>query len=173
MAVTREKKETVVKALGDIVRNAGSVVFVHFKGLTVANANEMRQSLREKGVGYTVTKKTLLRRALSDAGVTGTEPALEGEIALAYSSDAMAAAKNIAAFQKKLEDAVMPVGGIFEARYITGDEVKNLALIPSREELYGQFVRVLSAPMRGAVTVLNGPLRSLVGALDQIARSRV
>ncbi|MBI4121313.1 MAG: 50S ribosomal protein L10 [Parcubacteria group bacterium] len=172
MSNARVKKEAIVNELADIVSNAGSVVFVHFKGLTVAGVSKMRRELRKAGVTFTVVKKTLLRRVLGGSKVLGDVPALEGEIAIAYSEDPVAAAKGIATFQKELADAVVPVGGIFEARYLTQAEIKALAAIPGRMELYGQLVGLLNSPIRGTVVVLNGVTRSFVGVLDQIAKSK-
>lgn len=172
MSTKRKEKEEIVSKLNDVFKSAGSVVFVHFKGLTVASVSKMRRELRKTGVTFTVVKKTLLRRVLGGSGVAGDAPKLEGEIAIAYSADPVAAAKGIATFQKELADAVVAVAGIFEARYLTQVEVKALAAIPGRQELYGQLVGLLNSPIRGTVVVLNGVTRSFVGVLDQIAKSK-
>src|SRR5581483_3564408 len=83
MAITKQKKAEIVAKVGDITKEAKTLVFATFKGLTVAEQNEMRKALRAQSVGYTVAKKSLLRRALDAAGYEGSMPALEGEIALA------------------------------------------------------------------------------------------
>ena len=77
MAITKVKKQEVTEKIADSVKDAASVVFVHFKGLTVGDTSAMRKSLREGGVGYYVAKKTLIRRALADKGYEGTMPELQ------------------------------------------------------------------------------------------------
>ena len=172
MAITRQKKVEIVSKVTDALKDAQAVVFVKFHKLTVANANAMRRGLRGAGVGYTVAKKTLIRRVLADMKISGEIPALEGEIAVAYSTDMIAPAKSVAEFAKKFKEQVMSVGGIFEGRYIGSAEVNQLASIPSREVLYGQFVTILNAPIQQTVTTLHGVVRSFVSALDQIAKSK-
>ncbi len=172
MAITREKKETIVRKASDILGNAQAVVFVNFHGLNVARVSAMRSGLREKGVGYAVLKKTLVKRVLREAGIEGDMPSLDGELALAYSADAIAPAQGVAEFQKKFKDALTPLGGIFESRYITAEEVQRLASIPSRHVLYGQLVGLMNAPIQQTVGVLNNVVGSLVIALDQIAQKK-
>src|SRR5690606_32004477 len=87
MAITKEKKQEVVAKVADALSNAVSVVFVHFKGLSVADTSAMRKQLRGEGIGYYVAKKSLIRRALADKGYEGELPNLEGEIALAWSAE--------------------------------------------------------------------------------------
>jgi large subunit ribosomal protein L10 len=82
MAITRQKKEEIVAKVSDSLKKAKTLVFANFKGLTVAEQNEMRKALRAQNVGYTVAKKTLIKRALDTASYAGTLPELEGEIAL-------------------------------------------------------------------------------------------
>ena len=84
MAITKQKKEEVVAKVEDIAKKSSTIVFAHFKKLGVAEQNEMRKALRAQNVGLTVAKKTLLNLGLSKAKVGGTEPALDGEIVIAY-----------------------------------------------------------------------------------------
>jgi len=173
MALTREKKEEVIKKITDIVKDAASVVFVNFHKLSVADANEMRRGLREKGVNYVVVKKTLLKRVLESVKLEGDVPGLEGEVAIAYGSDLIEPTKNIAAFEKKFKKAVSVTGGIMEGRYLTKSEANDLAKIPSRDILYGQFVTVLNAPIQQTVQVLNGVTQSFVSVLHQISQVKL
>lgn len=172
MALTKQKKEEIIKNITEVVKNATSVVFVNFHGLSVANANEIRRLLHDRGVAYVVVKKTLLRRVLESVGVKGALPPLEGEIALAYGADMVEPAKNIAEFQKKFENAVSVMGGILENIYIQKEEIVALAKIPSRQVLLGQFVVVLNAPIRQTAQVLNEIMQSFVRVLHQITQSK-
>lgn len=172
MALTRQKKEEIIKSITDGVKNAASVVFVKFHGLSVADANEMRRSLREKDVKYSVVKKTLLKRVLSNVSVLGDMPTLEGEIAIAYSTDGVEPAKEISRFQKKFKEAIDMIGGILENRYLTQEEIRALAAIPSRQTLLAQLAMVMYSPVTQTVRTLNEVNRSFVSVLHQITQSK-
>ncbi len=172
MALSKQKKGEITQKITEAVKNATSLVFVKFDKLSVARANELRRSLKEKGVKYLVVKKTLLKRVLGVAPIEGAPPDLEGEVALAYGADLVEPAKNIAVFEKKFEQAVFSLGGILESKYLTREEIVALARIPSRHVLLGQFVTVIHAPIQNTVGVLHNTLRSFVVALNQIAQKK-
>ncbi len=172
MALTREKKGVIIDKIADALKKASAIVFVKFSGISVADAAMMRQGLRARGVGYTVVKKTLARRALDNLATQGTRPELPGEIAVAYGTDDVEPAKGIAEFAKKFDKRVEAVGGILESRYITKEEVEALARIPSRQILYGQFAMLINSPVQQTVGVLSGVMRSFAVALGQIAEKK-
>lgn len=161
MAISKDKKVSILGKLNEALRNAETTVFVNFRGLSVALATELRRLLHAQNVGYLVVKKTLLRRALSESKAVGDVPALDGEIAIAYSTDQIAPAKGVYAFQKKNPDLLKIVGGIFEGKYLDEAGMTAVASIPDRPVLYGQFVHLI-----------NWPIQGLVVALDQIAAQR-
>lgn len=156
MAITKAKKEDIVGKVADALKDAVSVVFVHFKGLTVADTSAMRRSLKDEGVGYYVAKKTLLKRALEARGYEGTLPSLDGEIAIAWSAtDATAAARTIYEHGKKHKNALSIVGGVFEEKYLDAVAMNAIATIPPVPVLRGMFVNVLNSPIQGLVIALD------------------
>ncbi|MFA6006695.1 MAG: 50S ribosomal protein L10 [Candidatus Paceibacterota bacterium] len=172
MAINKEKKTEILATLAEMLKDAQSLVFVKFKGVKVNDQNAMRKSLREQGVGYYVAKKTLVKRALLDAKIEGTLPELEGEMAVAYSTDAVAPAKGIAEFVKKFKDVLGVAGGMLEGRYLAIAEVEALAKIPSREQLLGKLVNVMNAPIQGFVRTLNEVPGSFVRVLDGVSKTK-
>ncbi len=155
MPLKKEQKKNISKALSEKIGAAESAVFVKFGQLTVADGNAMRRDLRDKGVGYMVSKKTLLKRALADEKIAGDQPALDGQISIAYGSDSILPAKMIAEFQKKLKDKLAIVGGILSGRYMSASEMIALSKIPSREVLLGQLLNIMNAPIQGFVMSLD------------------
>ena len=156
MAITKQKKEDIVAKVTDALKDAASVVFVHFKGLSVTDTATMRASLRGEGIGYYVAKKTLIRLALKDRGYEGDLPALDGEIALAWSrEDATSPARAIHEAGKKHKGAVSIVGGVFEERYLDASAMTEIATIPPVPVLRGMFVNVLNSPIQSMAIVLN------------------
>ena len=168
--LTRNQKHELVKELTEKIKAAKSVVFVDFKGLKVKDATILKKSLRAAEVQYVVVRKTLIDIALKNAGIEGANVAkVEGQVALSLSNaDEVVAAKIIDTFAKTNENVKM-LGGVLGAQLMTAAEVKALAKVPSREQLLGQLVGTLNAPVSGFVNVLAGNLRGLVQVLNAIS----
>ncbi|GMU74025.1 MAG: hypothetical protein AMXMBFR44_2240 [Candidatus Campbellbacteria bacterium] len=158
MAVTRQKKEDVLQKLEGIFKNAATAVFVNFHGLTVHDVSEVRKTLKGDGVGYTVAKKTLIKKALPTSGAQGETPDLSGEVAIAHVSgegaDTTAPARGIHAFTKKFENRIAILGGIFSGKMLNREEMLEIATIPSMNTLRGMFVNVINSPIQGLVVAL-------------------
>jgi large subunit ribosomal protein L10 len=154
MPISKEKKGEILGKL-KTVSAAKALAFVNFHGLTVANATEFRRALKAAGVSYFVAKKSLAKKALSEAGIAGTLPELKGEFGIAYGEDAIAPSREVFTFQKKFENKVSLLGGMFEGKFIGMEEAKALALIPSLQTLRAQFVNVINSPIQGFVMALD------------------
>lgn len=161
MARTKAQKKEIIEKLGTLIDGAKSLVFVNIHGLKISEATPMRKKLKEDGVGFFVAKKTLMARSLDLKKFEGTLPELAGEIGMAYGTDLVAPARGVYEFQKKFKDSVAIVGGVFEGKYMTKEDMMGIALIPPTETLRGMFVNVI-----------NSPIQSLVIALDQIAKKK-
>lgn len=154
MAINKAKKEVILAKLEQVRDEADAIVFVSFKGLSVANTTAMRAEMRQKGVGYFVAKKTLMKRAFGPA-FTGELPTLDGEIAVAYSADAITPAQEVKGYSTKYKDNIKIVGGVFQGAFKNADEMTEIASIPSLQVLRGMFVNVINSPIQGMVLALN------------------
>jgi len=154
VAITKEKKVGILAKLAEVKDTADSIVFVHYKGLSVADTTAMRRDLRDKGVGMFVAKKTLMKRAF-DGAYTGEVPVLDGEIAVAYSADPMAPAQNIKEFTTKYKDKIAIVGGVFQGVYKSQSEMVAIASIPSLQVLRGMFAQLINSPRQRFAVVLD------------------
>lgn len=162
MPITLDKKKELVGSLEKALKDANSVVFVKFDKLKVADVNLLRRTLQSEKVGYQVAKKTLLRRALSTHNISGDLPEIPGQVAIAYSEDLLAGAREVFDFQKKHKDNISIVGGIFEGKYMNAIQMMEIATIPPLQTLRGMFVNLI-----------NSPIQRLVIGLDQIAQGKV
>ena len=154
MAISKAKKQDIIAKLEKVRDNSESIVFVYYKGLPVAETTSMRKDLREKGVGYFVAKKTLIKRTFGDT-FSGQIPVLDGEIAVAFSSDAIAPAQNIKEFAEKYSKNIAIVGGVFQGVYKDQAEMTEIASIPPLQTLRGMFVNVINSPIQGLVIALD------------------
>ncbi len=154
MAISRTKKEEIVARLEGVRADAASIVFVGFNGLSVAESTDVRNVLREEDVSYFVAKKTLIKRVFGDA-YEGDIPVLDGEVAIAYSTDPITPAQNIKTFAAKYKDRMNILGGVFEGVFKSREAMTEIASIPALPVLRGMFVNVINAPIQGLVISLN------------------
>ena len=155
MAINKIKKGEILEKVQGAVASSASVVFVNFHGLSVEDTTTLRRSLRNENVAYTVAKKTLIGKALDDAKIEGEKPPLEGELAIAYGEDLLAPAREVLAFQKDHKDNIAILGGIFDGAYMNQSEMMEIALIPPKPVLYGQFVNLINSPIQRFAVVLD------------------
>ena len=174
MPKSKQQKETTVASLKTGLQQAKAVVFANFQGLTVAQSEELRKLSRVENVEMLAAKKTLVKRALEEAGITDIDPsAFQGGVATFLATgDEVAPARIVSTFAKKHE--VMTIfGGILEGKFVDAAGVKALAALPSKHELLSKLVGTLNAPVSGFVNVLAGNLRNLVNVLNNIKEAKV
>jgi len=172
MAKTRVQKQKTLDSLADGIKNAKSVVFANFQGLKVKETEELRGLCRKQNVTYMASKKTLVQKAMKDAGLDTDIKSFGGGVsALFGKEDEVAPAQLIAQFARTHE-VVTLFGGILEGKFIDAAKVKELSALPSKQQLLGQLVGTLNAPISGFVNVLAGNLRNLVGVLNNIKQSK-
>jgi len=155
MPITKAKKKELVEKVAEALKKSKSVVFVNFHHLVVADDMAMRRALRKEGVGYMVVRKTLAKIALKEAGIEGEMPDFVGELAMVYGEDLTAPAREFYSFQKKYKDNVKIVGGVFEGKYMSVEEMTAVAMIPSQKTLYAQFVNLINSPIQRFAVVLD------------------
>ena len=156
MAITKAKKTATLEKLGNAFKDATSVVFVGFHGLSVKDATELRNALRNDGTGYVVAKKTLIKKALTDAKFEGEIPELPGEVAVAHgATDVTLPASGVYGFVKKLGGALSILGGVFEGALFDASRMTEIATIPPKPVLYGKFVFLAQSPIQRFAIALN------------------
>lgn len=172
MPKTRQEKEQIISELSEKLSRMKSAVFTTISGYTMDDANALRQKGRSVGVEVLIAKKTLLVRALETNGFTVNKDDLEGSVLTTFGfDDEIAAAKLIADFAKDRE-AIQIVGGILEGSFVGTEAVKQLATLPSKEELLAKLVGSIHAPVSGFVNVLAGNLRNIVYVLNAIKEAK-
>lgn len=171
MAKTRVQKEEALSSLTEGLKTAKGVVFANFQGLKVKESEELRKKCREEGVRYVASKKTILDRALKDAGHEVDAKAFSGGVSVVLGSDEVAPAQIIAEYAKTHE-VLKIFGGILEGSFIDAAKVTALSKLPSKQQLLGQLVGTLNAPVSGFVNVLAGNLRGFVTVLDAVKEKK-
>ncbi len=170
--LTREKKEAQVQTLAGILKESPAIVFTDFSGLSTPELNELRGTLREGGIRYKATKKSLwpfVRAQVEGQPEEILFPEHEGSVAIAYSDgEGIETSKILTKFAKDHEQFAI-LGALVQGEFLNVGRIKELASLPSREELLAKVAYLLASPMRGLVGVLNGPQREFVQVLQQVA----
>ncbi len=170
MAITRSKKESILKDLGEQIKKAQMVVFVNFHGLNTAATRKLRSLLRAGSNKYQVAKKTLIKKALENFKISGEEPRLEGETALIFGKeDAVGIAKSIFNFIREHKELSV-LGGIFDRKYIEPEKISDFSRIPSREVLLSKLAYTVVSPLQRLVGAMQGNLRNFVNVISQIKK---
>jgi len=160
MPKTREQKESIKAKLTDAFRKAKSVVFADYQGLKVTQADALRKMARAAEVEYLVAKKSLITLAAKDAGYDLDAKKFPGMLGAAFGiADEVAPAKVLGDASKT--SSLKLVGGIFEKQIVDAAKVIALSKLPSKQELLGQVVGTIYAPVSAFVRALNAIRESM------------
>jgi large subunit ribosomal protein L10 len=156
IAVDRAQKQKVVESLQQDLVGTACVVVTHQSGLSVAEATQLRRQVRGAGASFRVTKNRLAKRALDGTGFEQLAPLFTGPTAIAFSRDPVAAAKVVVEFANR-NDKLTIIGGGLAGQQMDAAAVKELASLPSLDELRGRLVGLLQAPAAQMARVLAAP----------------
>ena len=169
---TLKAKEAEVAEIQEKLQKSQSVMFLDYRGLTVSEVTELRNKMRAAGVEYKVIKNTMMLRAAQEAGVEGLDEILEGPTAVAFGyEDPVAPAKILVDFIENAKKTQLK-GGVLAGRAMSQAEIKDLASLPSKEQLLAKLMGSLNAPVTGLVMALSGIPRKLVYALNAIKEKK-
>ena len=151
-----ESKKAVVEALESKIKEATSVVFVDYKGITVAQDTELRKQFREAGVEYTVVKNTLTNFATKNVGYDFSE-VLNGTTAMAATTgDPIAPARIVCEFAKKNKGVKLSIkGGVVEGSVLSAADLNGFGELPSKNALVASVLGTFLAPISSLAFVLD------------------
>tara|TARA_Y100000817_G_C16742686_1_gene493195 strand:- start:225 stop:743 length:519 start_codon:yes stop_codon:yes gene_type:complete len=171
--MANENKVKIVEAAEERFKNSPGIYFTNYTGMNVQQATELRKQFRDNNVQYTVAKNTLNKIAAKNAGISvDLDDILIGQVGVAFSNeDPTSPAKVIKEF-KKDNDCLDVMGVYFDGEMFDAEKYKELADLPSKEELLGKFVGGLSYPMNTLASTLNSLMPKLLTALTEINKQK-
>ena len=170
MAITREQKEALVNDFVAKLQRSQAVIVTEYRGLTVKQLQELRRELRASESEMDIAKNTLIARALSEVGMPAPETLFSGPTSVTFCfNDIAAPAKTLTKYAKDTKILVVK-GGLLGKSVIDESGVQALSELPGRDQLLGQVVGTLQAPIAGLVNVLAGTMRGLATVLNARAR---
>jgi large subunit ribosomal protein L10 len=169
MALTRAKKTEKVTALASELEHSTSAIIGTFKGLTASKDFSLRKTVREAGGSYHVVKNKLAARSAQGTRIEAALQGLKGVSSVAYTSgDPVALAKALSAWVKDNAEFTFKLG-IVDGKVITVEEIKALATMPGKEELFSKLLFLIQSPAQRLVTVINAAGRDLAVVINQAA----
>ncbi len=174
MAISRDKKNTLVADMSELLTAAKSTAFAAYNGLSVADVQKLRAEARAEGVTIKVIKNRLVRVALSEVEAyknTDTSP-LTGQLIYAISSeDEVAPAKVLNTFAKTHEALQIAGGFSEEGALLSAADVIALASLPSKAQLVAEVIATLLSPVHDITNALSGNLHALLDGVEAKATS--
>ena len=169
---TKEQKNQKIQEIKDSFAKAQVAIVSDPTGLTVAEITDLRRRLQKEGADYTVVKNTLAIKAVEGTEYECVGELLKGASAIAFGfNDQVAPAKVLAAFTKEIDKAAFK-GGVLDGKLLDVNEVKALATLPSKEELYAKMLGCINSPATGIAGCVNGVMSALVRAIDQVKEQK-
>jgi len=169
MAITRDKKNTLVAELSDALDSSKMTVFAQYQGINVADIQELRRAARAAGVTITIVKNRLVRVAMasSDTYKNTDTSGLTGQLLYAFSdTDEVAPAQVLNTFAKTQPALVFAGAFSGDGTLLTADEVKALAGLPSKNQLIAEVVAQLLSPVHDITNALSGNLHALLDGVS-------
>lgn len=169
MALTKDKKQEVVREVGDLLQSSKLTVVTAYAGTPVKAMQTLRKLGRDNDTTIKVYKNRLVVKALeaNENFKDADKSALNGMLLYAFNAqDEVAPAQVIANFAKT--QPTLEFVGAFTAdgSFIDAEDVKSLAALPSKDQLRAQLVGTLGAPLSGFVNVLSGNIRGILNVLN-------
>lgn len=149
-----KQKQAIVEEIKEKLDKAKSAVVIDYMGINVAEANGMRKKLRDANVDYTVYKNTMFTKAIANTNFEDLTPILKGPSAFAFGyDDAVAPARVLNGIMKEYKKMTFK-GGIVEGSFYDSEQMKDIALLPSRDELIAKFMGSIQSPVSKMVRTL-------------------
>jgi large subunit ribosomal protein L10 len=162
MGMTRERKQEEIATLKSTLEGSEIVVLTHNKGLDAKSITELRLQMREQGVGFKVVKNTLAKIAVQGTRYEQIADMFAGPIGMATAADPVSAAKVANEFAKK-NDKLVILGGAYGDMLLDDAAVKQLASLPSLDELRSKIIGLIQAPAQKIAQITQIPAQQLVG----------
>jgi large subunit ribosomal protein L10 len=172
MPLTRADKEKLIAEYQEGLAVAPHAFLLGFKGITVPQVTELRNRVRSSGGQYLVVKNNLALRAIDSTALGALEQYFAGPTAVVYSAkDPVALAKALTDFAKDVP-AIEFKAGLVERRPVAAAQIKEIAQLPSREQLIAKLLYMLQSPIARFAGVLAAVPQSLVVVLDQVRKQK-
>ncbi len=168
--MTKSEKIELVKSLTSEFESSSGIVVCDYKGLSVPQIEQLRNSARESNLKVKVVRNTLANIALKNAGIEDLN--LQDTNLLVWGDDIVALAKSTTNYSKETGGKFVIKCGYFENKVVDVSTIEAYSKLASKEEFIGMLLSVWTAPARNMAYVLNAVPSSFVTVLENIKEKK-
>lgn len=165
MAISRKKKEDIIAQYKDWLDNCTGIIVTEYRGIAMPRFNEIRAKMRDVGSQYTVTKNTLLKIALDEAGFTVPEDLLSGPVAVGFAFDNLPGTVKALMDVSKDEELLLLKGAVAQTEIYDTAQLKILSELPTMDELRATLAGMVVQPASQLLSLLVAPQRDVVSVI--------
>ena len=165
----KDQKKKFVKDYKDILNNVGILVVTHYSGLKTTQTDELRLKINEVGGKFIIVKNSLMKIILKDHKSKEFKNLFNGPVALAYSEDEVSAAKVAVNFSKE-NDKLLILGGISGDKFLEQQDVLEIALLPSLDEIRAKLVSLIQTPAKNIAYALKFSANKLARVFNEYSK---
>lgn len=170
MANISAEKIQAVEELKERIGRSKALTVTDYRGLTVAQMNDLRRKLRDAGTDYKVVKNTLTRIALRECGADESfVQSIVGPVGLAFDYEDVTAGIKVLTEFAKTNKQISINGGYVEGKLMSADQMEALSKMPGKDELRATLLSLLQTPARNFVSIVSAPVRGMVCVLKAYA----
>jgi large subunit ribosomal protein L10 len=169
LAISKERKNELVKQYVDLIGQTNGFVIVQYRGLGVTEIDVLRAQVREAGGRYLVTKNTIFTKALQEIGWPVPDDLLSGPVAVAFGMENLpGVAKAVLDFtgERHVGEKMEVTGGIMTGEILDAAKVKAVSNLPTMDEIRAQLAGLVVAPATGLVSVINAATGQIVNVVQ-------
>ena len=169
----KNKKVELIETLSNKFKNSSALYFTKYTGMNVIQATTLRSKFKEHNVEYIVSKNTLTKLAVEKSGLDkNISEYLSGQIGIAYASDDPTAPAKVIKDFSKSNDCLEVIGLFFDGEIYESSKFKELADLPSKDELLTKLVRDLNSPMTKVAMCLKSSMTNLANVLESLKNNK-
>lgn len=172
MALSREQKNELISEYAEGVARAPHAFVFGYHGIKVPQVTELRQKVREAGGHYVVVKNTLALRALEGQPLGDLAAHFTGNTAVVYTATEPVAVAKVLTDFAKTAPTIQFKAGLLNGKQVAAEQIKDIANLPSRQELVAKLLFILQSPITRLVRTLAAVPREFVVVLDQIKQKK-
>lgn len=170
--MNRAEKEKIVSFMHEKLKRAQAGIIADYTGINVPSMGKLRRDCRQSKIDFFVVKNSIFKKALKETQFDSLEKYLDGPTSIALSeTDPVSVVKTLMNFARSEQNLKVKVGMV-NGKIVSSDEVKKIALLPSREILLVMLLSSLKSPHRGVIFVLNGVISKFVRVLSEILKKK-
>ncbi len=168
----RQEKQLLLDEIVNDLNESSDFVLANYINLDPNLTFQLRQSVTESGGKIKIVKKRLFLKAANSMGIDLGNTKIDGHLAVLFTGNQnVSSAKSLFDFKKENNKLIDVIAGRFDGKYCSAEDLKEIASLPSHDEMRAQFIGVLEAPLSGLVSVMEASLTSVISCIEQKAES--